>query len=163
MSVQAVFFVHQHLTPGIIANLCTECDISGGTVLVALLARLSASRIKMCGCFRLVDDCTNVSPGFVKEVVYFTKVVTKSTMCSHILDIEIFLLPITLTGNTKILSGLGPWPKINYHCDTCQIVSFCYSGIVQPRGMFCRTNFYLEERRYTKLGETDTQSHTYTY
>jgi len=102
---------HQHLTSGIIANLCTECDISGGTVLVALLARLSASRIKMSGCFRLVDYCTNFSPGFVKEVLYFTKVVTKTgsttTMCPHILDIEIFLLPLTLTGNTKIASGLG--------------------------------------------------------
>ena len=95
---------HQHLTPIIIANLCTECDISGGTVLVALLA---ASRIKKCGCFRVVDYC---SPGFVKEVVYFTKVVTKTgstTMCPRILDKEIFLLPLTLTGSTKIVSVLG--------------------------------------------------------
>jgi len=58
----------------------------------------------MSGCFRQVDYCTNVSPGFFKEVVYFTKVVTKTgstTMCPHILDIEIFLLPIALTGNKK--------------------------------------------------------------
>ena len=64
----------------------------------------------MCGCFRLVDYCTNYSPGFVKEVVYFIKVVTKTgstTMRPCILDIEIFLLPLTLTGNTKIVSGLG--------------------------------------------------------
>jgi len=62
----------------------------------------------MCGCFRLVDYCTNVSPGFFKKVVYITKVVTKtgSTMCPHILDIQIFLLPLTLTGITKIVSGL---------------------------------------------------------
>jgi len=101
---------HQYLTPGIIANLCTECDISGGTVLVVLLAILSASRIKMCGCFRLVDYCTNISPGIFKEVMHFTKVVTKTgstTMCPHILDIEVFLLPLTLLGNTKIVSGLG--------------------------------------------------------
>jgi len=41
---------------------------------------------------RLVDYCTNVSLGFFKEVVYFTKVVTKTsstTMCPHILDIDI--------------------------------------------------------------------------
>jgi len=46
----------------------------------------------MSGCFRLVDYCTNVSPGIFKEVVYFTKAVTKTgstTMCPHILDIDI--------------------------------------------------------------------------
>ena len=43
-------------------------------------------------------------------MVYFTKVVTKTdstTMCLRILDIEIFLLPLTLTGNTKIVSVMG--------------------------------------------------------
>ena len=101
---------HQHLTLGIIANLCTECDISGGIVLVALLASLSASRIKTCGSCRLVDYCTNVLPCFVKEVVYFTKVITKTgstTICPRILDIKIFLFPLTLTGNTEIVRGLG--------------------------------------------------------
>jgi len=64
----------------------------------------------MSGCFRLVDHCTNVSPGLFKEVIYFIKMVTKSgstTVCPHVLDIEIFLLPLTLTGNTKIVSVLG--------------------------------------------------------
>jgi len=31
---------HQHWTPGIVANLCSHCYVSGGTVLVAVLARL---------------------------------------------------------------------------------------------------------------------------
>ena len=92
-----------HLPPGIIANLCTECDISGGTVLVALLARLSASRIKMCGCFRLVDYCTNVSPGFVKEVVFLQRWSLRLVLllCVHIS--WKWFLPLTLTGNTKIV------------------------------------------------------------
>jgi len=37
------------------------------------------------------------------------------------------------------IQGLDLWSKINYYCDTCQIVSFykeSYSGIVLPRGIF---------------------------
>ena len=100
------------------------------------------SRIKTSGCFRLIDYCTNVSPGFLKEIVYFAKPVTKTsstTICPYILDIEIFLLPLTLTGNTRIASGLGLRPKINYYCDTCQIVSFykeSYSETVLPGEFF---------------------------